>query len=146
MIHDLADIEKGKVSLWPREKLVSKTHAMIDRALNTNHLPAGTSAKLYGLVNSFESGMFGKLGRAGLNALKDRANDRTSSKITERIFSSLMLLREVMSLRPRRTFHICPYQGERFVMASDAAYENGTGSGGFLVVLQPPPNERDAPC
>ena len=137
LVHDLQEVDKGVVSLWPREKLVGKVDAMVCAAFENEKLTPGAAAKLYGLANFLESGMFGKLGRAGLNPIKDRAQAKGQQAMTAGIRSSLELVRELMLLRPRRSFQVGQYHGERFVVASDAAYEAGVGTGGFLVVMRP---------
>jgi len=137
LVHDLRDVGKGVISLWPREKLVTKVDAMVSTAFETGRLSPGAAAKLYGLANFLESGMFGKLGRAGLNPIKDRAQAKGQQDLTTGIKGSLELVRELMLLRPKRNFQVGQYHGERFVVASDAAYESGVGTGGFLVVMRP---------
>ena len=137
LVHDLQEVDRGVVSLWPRERLVNKVEAMVSTALEDEKLTSGAAAKLYGLANFLESGMFGKLGRAGLNPIKDRAQARGQQEMTAGIRESLELVRELLLLRPRRSFQVGQYHGERFVVASDAAYEAGVGTGGFLVVMRP---------
>ena len=79
LIHDLSRVNEGVVRFWPRERLakrVSEAHAL---AVSQGVMSPGTAAKVYGRLNFLESGMWGKIGRPGLNAIKDRANERERS-------------------------------------------------------------------
>ena len=108
---------------------------MIHEARQAVSLPPGKASKLYGTANFFEQGAFGKIGRSGLNAIKDRQYE-ACSHLTLQIESSLSLLETIIAEKPERVIHLGPAPCRRFVIASDAAYENGNGTGGFLCVIQ----------
>ena len=83
-----------------------------------------------------EIGAFGKIGRAGLNALKERQHSaKRITRLDEDILESLHLVKTIIQLRPERVIYTAPPLIKRFVGASDAAWESQVGTGGFLIVL-----------
>jgi hypothetical protein len=99
------------------------------------------AAKLYGISNFLETGMFARVGRAGLTAIKERQYDHGIT-ITPEISSSFDLLCDLFRMQPRREYWLVAACFSRILVASDAAYENGRGSAGFLAVVNPgTPNE-----
>ena len=99
-------------------------------------LPPGVASKLYGVANFIETGMYARIGRAGLWAVRDRQKE-TGFEITPAIAQSFNLLADLFKLRPRREYSLWNSLPRRAVTASDAAYENGRGSAGFLSVMDP---------
>jgi len=80
--------------------------------------------------------MWGKIGRAGLNAIKDWANER-GVLVTPAIMASLQHVQELLRMKPSREYMLGLSVWPRFLAASDAAWEGGRGSGGYLLVLGP---------
>ena len=135
LIHDLSEVREGIIHFWPREALVVKVRDIIGLARKAG-IWSGTAAKLYGVSNFLETGMFARVGRAGLAAIKDRQySDETD--ITPEIIASFDLLEDLFRMQPRREYRLAAGSFSRFLVASDAAYENGRGSAGFLVVINP---------
>ena len=71
LMHDVSRAEEGVIRFWPRESLVTKVLSLIEIAREVG-LTAGTASKLYGVANFIETGMYARVGRAGLWAIKDR--------------------------------------------------------------------------
>ena len=57
--------------------------------------------------------------------------------LTPQLEEALHLIRDVLSLRPRREAWLTNLAFPRLLVASDAAYEAGVGTAGFLMVRQP---------
>ncbi len=75
LIHDVSQVEElGAVFFWPREALAVKLYSMLISASELG-LPAGTASKLYGISNITETGMYARIVRAGLRAIKDRQKE-----------------------------------------------------------------------
>ena len=127
------------MSFWVRERLEQTVVAFVDEARDKESLHPGTAAKLYGTVNFLESGVFGKVGRSGLNAIKERQY-AGGSQLTAEITRALDTIEAVVKSRPCRVVCLTPPTTRRFVGASDAAYEGGIGSGGFLLALNNNPS------
>jgi hypothetical protein len=123
------------MSFWPREKLQEKVACMVHVAKSCGLTP-GAAAKLYGVVNFFETGMFGRVGRAGLIPIKERQYQE-GREITAQLQGSFDLLEGLLQMKPRREYTLFSRSVSRFVVASDAAYEDGRGTAGFLIVLDP---------
>ena len=71
--HDFTDtLSTGSVAFWAKEKLVQKLQGIIMDSKRYQTLPPGVAAKLYGLANFFEQGVFGRIGCGGLHAIKER--------------------------------------------------------------------------
>ena len=103
-------------------------------AEETSKLQPGVAAKIYGIANFFELGVWGRIGCGGLAPIKRRQQERTS-ELTEELRHCFHLLRTIISTKPSRQIEIWPHTGPRFLAASDAALESpGQGTGGFLVV------------
>jgi hypothetical protein len=80
--------------------------------------------------------MYGRIGRAGLWAIKDRQKEY-GFDITLPISLSFELLSDLFKLMPQREYLLWNKIRRRAVTASDAAYEGGRGSAGFLSVIDP---------
>jgi hypothetical protein len=106
-------------------------------------LPPGMASKLFGVCNFLETGMFGRVGRGGLNHIKQRQFEKEYG-LTEGIRVSFQLIKDLLSFRPRREYLLEVSGRKRAVVATDAAYERGEGRAGYLLVLQPgrPQEER----
>ena len=94
----------------------------IQEARSAGMLKPGAASKLFGCTNFFQEGIFGKVGKAGLGALKDRQYERTSA-LTPTLESAFQLLESVLAECPRRLWSLAPANPRRFVVASNAALE-----------------------
>ena len=74
--HDFTNLGRGFVTFWARDRLIQKTAAMLTEAQAHNSLSSGQASKLYGMLNFLEQGMYGRLGCAGLAAIKARQTER----------------------------------------------------------------------
>jgi hypothetical protein len=135
--HDTESVTtEGHMTFWVRERIENNMEKMMTQAKASNFFPPGTASKMYGTANFWETGTFGKMGRAGLNAIKDRQYS-SDNQMTAEIHRSFDILRVINELRPKRIVQIIDSPVERFCAASDAAYEGTRGSGGYLMVIQP---------
>ena len=135
LMHDVSRAEEGIIRFWPRESLITKVASIISMAREVG-LPSGMASKLYGVSNFIETGMYARVGRAGLWAIKDRQKE-TSFEITPSISLSFELLSDLFKFKPQREYMLWGGVSRRAITASDAAYENGRGSAGFLSVIDP---------
>ena len=62
---------------------------MVEPAMTNDYLSPGLASKLFGLLNFLDSGLFDKVGRAGLGALRDRITEDGVTSITHRLKESL---------------------------------------------------------
>lgn len=135
--HNLTDTaQSSTMTVWARGRIVENILAMIQEGRQAGSLPPGTAAKLYGTANFFELGVFGKVGRAGLNPIRNRQYENRAKDLTPAIEAAFDLLEAIITERPQRLLHVGLTVSRRFVVASDAAYEKGAGTGGFLCVHQ----------
>ena len=142
--HDLSQAHsQGLVYFWARDRICQKLGDLIKSARHEGRLKPGTAAKIYGIASFFEQGFWGRVGRGGLESLKERQYDRAVD-LTPPIQSAFDVLDAIMSIRPQRTLDVYPREAERFAAASDAALElPGQGTGGFhLVGINTPSLER----
>ena len=80
LVHDLTHAtSSGLVKFWVRENLTAKLQGMIKTSRDTQKVTPGAASKFYGTANFFECGTFGKIGRAGLNAIKERQYEHEHS-------------------------------------------------------------------
>ena len=135
LMHDVSRAENGTVLFWPRDSLVSKVLSIISIAREVG-LHSGMASKLDGVSNFIETGMYSRVGRAGLWAIKDRQKEG-AFQITPPISLSFDLLSDLFKLKPQREYLLWKGLLRRAVTASDAAYEWGKGSAGFLSVIDP---------
>ena len=133
--HDFSQIHtQGTIQFWARERIEQKLLHLMKHAEDSSRLQPGVAAKIYGVANFFELGVWGRIGCGGLAPIKRRQQERTS-ELTEELRRCFDLLRAVIATKPSRTIEIWPHAGPRFLAASDAALEiPGQGTGGFLVV------------
>ena len=83
-----------------------------------------------------DQAVFGKIARAGLNAIKERQYlDHTAHLTSElqRSFDTIAAIAAVLTLAPRRTVCLSLSSSARIAGASDAAQDATLGSGGFLL-------------
>ena len=143
LVHDVTNCHRGQpVRFWPRERLITKVTDLMDEAIQTNRLPPGLAAKLFGCLGFLNTGCFGKLGRSGLSPLKERQYSRDTA-LTEDLSRSFVTIKSLLALRPERELPLQPGSQQRYLAASDAAQdEPRQGSAGLLFVG--PQGERDA--
>ncbi len=141
--HDVsAALSSGVVKFWARERLENKMMDLITTARQTGRLMPGTAAKLYGIANFFEQGIYGRVGCGGLAAIKERQYERGTS-LTPAISASFEVLEAVVKSKPSRVFEVLPMTPPRFCVASDAALEAPfQGTGGFVIVWLSPGGQR----
>ena len=100
----------------------------------TGRLMPGTAAKLYGIANFFEQGIYGRVGCGGLASIKERQYER-GTMLTPAILASFEVLEAVIKSRPSRLFEVLDSHPLRFCVASDAALEAPfQGTGGLVSV------------
>ena len=128
--HDLSEaLSSGFVRFWARERLHSKMIDLIQQALAADALRPGLAAKIYGLMNFLEQGIYGRVGCAGLSSLNCRQHERVID-LTPDIRQSFDLILAVLSVKRAATCR-------RFLAASDAAEDlPQKGSGGFLLIWE----------
>ena len=133
--HDFSQVHStGVIQFWARERIEEKLLHLMQTAEDSSKLQPGVAAKIYGIANFFELGVWGRIGCGGLAPIKRRQQER-SSELTEELRQSFTLLRTVITTKPSRQIEIWPHAGLRFLAASDAALESPCqGTGGFLIV------------
>ena len=97
LIHELAQVQFGTIRFWHRPALILKVSDIIALAREAG-LHSGTAAKLYGIANFLETGMFARVGRAGLAAIKERQYDRKAG-ITPEITSTFDFLQDLFKMQ-----------------------------------------------
>ena len=119
-MHDFIELQQGSSRIWERERQIQKIEDVIQEAVATDTLKTGQASKLLGCVTFLDQGVFRRVARTGLAAIKDR---QYASKGNARLNNKL-----------RSAFCLNWARVERVVAASDAAQEAfRTGSGGFLL-------------
>ena len=103
-VHDLTKVQSGIIKFWPREALIVKVADIIALARQAG-LHSGMAAKLYGICNFLETGMFARVGRAGLAAIKDRQYDHETGATPE-IIASFDFPHDLLRLQPRREYRL----------------------------------------
>ena len=127
-------LSEGVVRFWAKDKLEEKMLGLMTTAEVSGRLAPGQAAKLYGVANFFEQGIYGRIGCGGLAAVKARQYERQSS-LTPALKDCFRILRAIVALRPERAFPVISLSHPRFCVASDAALEEPrSGTGGFLIV------------
>eukprot|EP00435_Cladocopium_sp_Y103_P060929 s497_g22.t1 len=136
LTHDFGPVAShNMVTFWARDRLHEKVKDLIASARDSQTLTKGTAAKLYGVANFLEQGIYGRVGYGGLMAIKAR-QDEANTALTPEICACFEVIEAVMRFSPKREFSILPFYGERFLAASDAAIEEDTGgSGGFHLIF-----------
>ena len=129
-------LSHGVVHFWVKDKLQEKLLSIISEAEAAQRLSPGQAAKLYGVANFFEQGVYGRIGCGGLAAIKTRQYSH-EVQISGEILGCFDILRSIISQRPERAVPVLTLSHPRFCVASDAALESPrAGTGGFLVVWQ----------
>ena len=133
------------VTFWARERLLNKATTAISLARESGRFTPAQAAKLYGLLNFLESGMFGRVGCGGLRSIKDRQYGR-ETHLTEALVQSFDIVETVLKCQPKRRLWLTNERWCRVVAASDAAQDAPqTGSGGYLILWgQPCSQPREA--
>ena len=99
--HDFTNLGRGFVTFWARDRLIQKTAAMITEAQAHNSLSSGQASKLYGMLNFLEQGMYGRLGCAGLAAIKARQTERNRD-LTPELQRNFDVIHSILRHRPCR--------------------------------------------
>ena len=125
LAHDMSRaLSDGVVHFWPRDRIVQKVSSMLADAESSSCLHPGQAAKLYGILNFFEQGVYGKVGAGSLWAIKERQYEATT-QLTPDIRDNFRYIRAIIRARPQRQLPVVPLPCDRFVCASDAAEEPG---------------------
>ena len=129
-------VPQGGVTFWVRERLSLKILSMIQEAYRVGHLHPGVAAKIFGCLTFLSHGCWGKVGRAGLNAIQERQYaPKTEVGLTGAILSCFEMVKGLLELKPQRLLSLDPSQVQRILVASDAAQDGfRIGSAGALVV------------
>ena len=123
LVHDLSKVRStASVSLWIRDRLISKIDGMLTAAEKTHTLTPGQASKLYGCLTFLDQGAFGRIARAGLNALKERQYE-SQTHITDSLAKVFELVRAILSFHPRRVVNLHSNHMRRVVVASDASQD-----------------------
>eukprot|EP00438_Fugacium_kawagutii_P005548 Skav216281 [mRNA] locus=scaffold2088:69829:83155:+ [translate_table: standard] len=126
------------VTFWVRERLELKVRTLIEEARSSGFLRPSHAAKLYGMLNFLESGVFGRFGCGGLQSIKDRQYSSTTA-VTPELEASFQVIITVLEARPQRPYEVRRQPRPRVLVASDAALEGPKqGSGGFLILWTTP--------
>ena len=124
----------GQVQFWVRDRLNTKVTDYIHEALCSKRMTSGTASKLFGCLTFLTTGCYGKLGRAGLNVLKERQYS-TETLVDGALEGALTRILGLLKLQPHRELPMIPLGMQRVIVASDAAQdEPRQGSAGSLVV------------
>jgi hypothetical protein len=99
-------------------------------------LHSGAASKLYGVANFLETGMFGRVGRAGLQAIKARQYE-SGVEVSRPLEEAFQLIHDLLRLQPRRVHLLSPCTAQRVLVAADASYEKDRGRAGFLMIANP---------
>ena len=103
LAHDLEKVHSHSVvDFWPRERLIRKVSDRVAVAIERNTLPAGIAGKMFGCLNFLSSGMYGKLARAGLNAIKGRQFQHACLKLTPALRQAFAQVQALLQEQPRR--------------------------------------------
>ena len=121
--HDMREAAStGVVRLWVRQCLIDNIMAIATTARREQELTPGAVATLCGCANFFQMGCFGRVGRAGLAAIKDRQYER-GVIVHPQLEASLTLLEAVVREKPEKQAQVRQDVAERFVLASDTSLE-----------------------
>ena len=124
----------GQVQFWVRDRLNTKVTDFIHEALCSKRMTSGTASKLFGCLTFLTTGCYGKLGRAGLNVLKERQYS-TETLVDGALEGALTRILGLLKLQPHRELPMIPLGMQRVIVASDAAQDAPRqGSAGSLVV------------
>ena len=136
LMHDFSTLRHGTIQVWVRQRLVVKILDIIQEARAANTLRPGQASKLFGCVAFLDQGVFGRVARAGLQAIKDRQYAASGrARLTGELLAAFSTIEAVLALRPERLVRLLPQLGDRVVAASDAAQDaRRVGSGGLLLV------------
>ena len=117
---------ENTVRLWPRERLIQKIESMCKDCQVTWRCPSGTASKIEGCMNFASTGMYGRIGRGGLPALRARAHAKTRfPALTPRLDALFTYIPLLLKACPYRLFQLAPKSTPPLVIASDAAAEPG---------------------
>ena len=86
---------------------MANVRAITATARSHRSLPPGQASTLYGCLTFLDQGAFGRIARAGLNALKDRQY-AAASILTEDLFTVFDLVEAILDFRPRRCVRYAP--------------------------------------
>ncbi|CAE8622137.1 unnamed protein product [Polarella glacialis] len=127
------------VSSWPRAKLMTKFKSLVKEGRDHNHFPPGTASKVFGMFQFLETGMFGRVRRGGLCAVRERQQE--SGKlfvVTPQLDRMFEFIFGLLAIQPRREIQALPGPRSRFFAASDAAADEPSNpQGGFLLMFYP---------
>ena len=136
--HDLTRARSdGLVEFWIRPRLIAKIRGIIDEARDTQQLSSGWASKLYGCVGFLSHASYGRVARAGLQALQQRQQDHTTQALMPDLRMALDVILSVLAAQPRRISRLFPSTTPRFVVASDASQDAPLHCGAGALLVSP---------
>ena len=80
LVHDFSDVAEGVIRFLPREALIDKVEGMI-RIAEESGLHSGNAAKLYGVLNFLETGLFGRVGQGACGVYLARRDPAAGARV-----------------------------------------------------------------
>ena len=94
--HDVCSaLSQGIVKFGPRARIFEKVEIMLAEATANNCLDSRQASKLYGILNFFERGVYGKVGAGSLWAIKERQYDNTTT-LTQDLLDNFRCVRAIV--------------------------------------------------
>lgn len=135
--------KRGYATLWPRQRLIDKVEGLRDRCLEENRCFPGTASKLEGCLNFLSSGMYGRVGRGGMPAIRARAHSKFSTAaLTPRLEQFFHYLPLLLKATMEREFPVRPRCSTPLVVATDASAEPGSPVGLGALCIGPASGAR----
>ena len=129
LVHDLGVVRSGgPIYLWIRERLLLKVTDIISTCRRSQSMRPGQASKLFGCVTFLDQGVFGRIARSGLNALKDRQYSVGAAHLTADLLQAFDTIECVLALKPCRAVLTLPHLQPRVLAASDAAQDDTSPS------------------
>ncbi len=133
LMHDMSGaIADGEIVFWPRPTLVKKASDIIAEAAANNWCTPATASKLRGIWSFMELGMFGRVGRGGQGALRQRQyTDARPWHLSYSLDRALHYMSVILNNVPKRVASVAVARRPPIIIATDAQADTHP-TAGFL--------------
>jgi len=112
--HSVGAAHSGVMTVWPRTAPIEKAKHIMQQG-STHGFQRGIASKLRGHTNFLQGGMFRRIGRLGLSAIRDRQSDRINTSMTLQMRRASALLHDLLRIQLQREYQLFAANIKRIV-------------------------------
>ena len=146
LVHDVGSAAvQGIIRFRPRTALVDKVIDMCSDALRDNMLSLAVASKILGVVGFTMSGVYGRIGRGGQHAMRQRQySDSPPWSLSFALCRSLRFYIDAFRVLPRRSVHVRRRVRRPIIVSSDGRLDDSSPASTSALIVDLENDSRQA--